>query len=263
MESYLQLQFDEVAQHLNGVRDVALRFTAALDEAQPRHKLAYFGTAAFFVQALEEGYSKLRDMFLRDRTRGGVVPIIDDFEIRKAFLSALDVRSMEDVVKADVPGQVAQTLSRLAELIPEAAAQDTINAQLASRAFSTLNLERQEFVQKAGKVVLASRACIDSIDKKYSNQNNYHYSCRENVRNQAAVMSELVKQYNFDRDKSIPTWVPSWNEIDDATRNLSRSPNVLHLLGAELRFKVSTFEWHLAPDFAAFLSEFISLHLRR
>nr|WP_312130740.1 hypothetical protein [Stenotrophomonas pavanii] len=263
MESGLQHQFNEVSRHLEGVRGAALQFVVALGDAQPRHRLADFGVTGFFEKAAKEGYSKLRDLFLRDRMRGGVMPEIDDFEVRSAFLQALDVRSTEDVEKADVSGQVDLTLAMLAELIPVGAAEETINAQLAERAYTTLSLQGREFVQKAGKVVLVNRAYIDSIDKKFGNHNNYHYSCRDGVRSQIAVMAELVRSYNLDRDKSLPTAVPGWNELDSATKHLSRSPNVLQLLGAELKFRVSSFEWHLTPDFAAFMSEFISLHLRR
>ncbi|QRD62715.1 hypothetical protein H8Z72_23520 (plasmid) [Xanthomonas citri pv. citri] len=263
MKSALQLEFDEVCQHLESVRRAALQFFAALGAAQPRYRLAEFGVAGFFAKAIEEGYSELSHIFVRDRSRAGIVPNLDDSEVRRAFLGALDVRSLEDIEAADVSGQIALALARLTNILPEEAAQATINAQLAARAFTTLNLSGQGFVERAGKVVLANRAWIDSIDKKFSKTNNYHYSCRDQVRQQIAVMSDLVRQYNVDRGKCVSTQIPQYHVIDDAARHLSRSPNVLQVLGAELKFKVTCFEWHLTQDFAAYMSEFISLHLRR
>lgn len=240
-----------------------MAFSKQLNDAQPHYRLASFDAPGIFVSAAKEGYGKLLDAFLKDRSRGGSVPEVDDYDIRKEFVEATSVDSHSEMEAVDVEKCVATVLAALDRLLPEAEAENEINAQLAKRVWDGLNLEYQEFVSKGGKVVLTNRAWIDSTTKKYSQRNDYCYSCEDQVRKQIVVMQEMVVHFNAEHDKCYSTRMPSWQELQNATRGLTRSPTVLHVMGADLKFRISSYEWHLTQEFAGFLSEFISLHLRR
>lgn len=263
MQSALQNKVDDMSTTLASIREAALRFAAGIKGIPGAGKLVSFDPLSFFTSAAESTFEQLVESFLVDRTRGGIRPMIDAYDISQDFKKSIRVRDRDGLEALNVGEVLGTALGSLAEILPEHEAENTVNRQLADRAFSVLRLEYQEPKEKGGRTVLTYRAVIDSFTKKWKNRNDYTYTTSESIREQLVLIQELVMLFNAECDGCYSTLMPSWQEINNYGKHLSRSPEVVQVLGVELRCKVSAFEWHLPKEFSAFLSEFISLHRSR
>lgn len=265
MQQAIQNHAQMVGQHIDAVRRAALEFAKSIEAAQPEISLVDFDPFGLFEQAVKKGYEVMRDGFIRSRTHGNLAPEIDDMDIRQSFKRSLKAESRLALSEMNVIHHVNVAMSELDNLLPEAEAEaeNEVNAQLAARAWAELGLQHQNFVEKAGRVVLSYNAYVDSITKKFSKRNDYSWSCREAVQKRALVLRDLVIQFNFEREKNYSTAMPGWSEFDDACKHICRAPNVIQAFGSELKVRVSSYEWHLPRELAEFISEFISLHNRR
>lgn len=249
----------QITATLISVRDEGLSFAERLHDIQGRMRLNGFDAVAFFDGAVKEAYDRLQEAFICSRMCFGKRPDIDDHAIKDEFIKSLDCDSYEKVAAVDVGAAVSRALQKLNHLLPEEAAENEVNRQLAAKFVKEFHLERQEVVEKSGAVVLEYRASIDSINKKYDKRNDYSYYTREWLHRQLVVLQEMVIHFNQNTGKRQPTGIPAWFDLDGATRGISRSPNVIDVCGFKLKVGVSKYEFHLSPEFAAYLNEFISL----
>ena len=249
-----------IAEHLDAVRQAAMAFQDTLKQVQPRLKLARFDATSFFTDAVKESYASIRQAFLQDRTRSGTAPRICDDRIASDFRKALETDEDKDLVDLDVAVAVQGAMTALDRLLPQERAETEVFRQLAERVWDTMGLSNRQFQSKGGRVLLSYSTCIDSIDKKYSKVNNYSYHTNDRIRNQMCVLGEIADVYNATANEPVSSRLLGWNELRDLGQQLSRTPNCAPLFGGELKCRVSAYEWHLHPDFAAFISEFISLY---
>jgi len=260
VQTDLQTFADQLSADLACIRTAALDFAEQIEGSRGTARLASFNQVAYFNEASKAAYGHLVGKFKEERGRYGVCPEIDDHDIRMAFKDRAKVRNNAGLKELDIKAAVDDALAGLDQLLPESEVESVINSQLAGRVFNVLGLARMEVVEKAGKTLLKYSAITDSISKKWSGKNNYCYHTTDRIRDQIAVLHELVSAFNLERDEAYSTLVPQWTEINGYGKDLSRSPYVVEVLGLELKLRVSSFEWHLPQEFATFMSEFISLH---
>jgi hypothetical protein len=251
---------NDIASALESLRDEAIAFADRLHVIQARWNLQGFDAHNFFENAVKEAYDRLRDAFLGNRMRFGKRPSIEDYEVKRDFIKGLDCRREADLSTLDIKAAVNRAMDGLNVLLPVEDAENEVNRQLAARFVSEFHIERKEVVQRAGAVVLDYRASIDSIDKKYSKRNTYSYYTVEWLCKQISVLQDMVIHFNRNTEKSQPTAIPSYHELQQQTRDVSRSPIVISVCGFKLKVMVSKYEFHLSPEFAEYISEFISLN---
>ena len=253
---------NQVASVLEAVRNEALSFADRLHTIQGGLRLQGFDPHAFFERAVKEAYEHLQDAFLHSRMCLGRRPDIEDYEIKREFFSDLDCHRKTDIADLNIKSAVARAMGSLDALLPSEQAESEVSRQLAARFNDQFRLENKEVVQRGGFVVLSYRASIDSINKKFDKQNNYSHYTNEWLYKQLTVLQEMVVHFNCSTGNCQPTNIPSYFDLQQSTRLLSRSPKVIDVCGFKLKFGVSRYEFHLSPEFAEHVSTTISLHTR-
>lgn len=254
---------NDIASALESLRDEAVAFADRLHVIQGRWTLQQFDPLRFFEKAAKESYDRLHDAFLENRTRFGIRPSLDDCDVKRGFIKSLACRWDADLPSVDIKAAVHRAIDGLNVLLPVEDAENEANRQLATRFVSEFLIDRKEVVHRSGAVVLDYRPTIDSSDKKFSKCNNYNYYTVEWLRKKISVLQEVVVHFNHNAAKSQPTAIPSYDDLQQQTRAISRSPSIISVCGFQLRVMVSKYEFHFSPEFAEYLSEFISLNTGR